>query len=278
VLVRWLDRDVDPMTAFMEGLLTVTGDQMRVMQLASLEPLMQAAWEHAAVGDTAADVAEAPVVEVVDVSALELSHVSHDDECDEKLSHVSHDEERGDDDNDGCESPPFLYSHDRSFVCDDDDAALADAAREPSPPLTDAYGFSVSDLTRSLYLGAKELDLEMRQVSSDECNSSHAPPPIFRYTHLPHMSVTHVHDPHPMYAHLHARTHTRTHILTLTRTFTRTLKHTHTHTHTTHTHHTHTRTHAHTHTRTHTHTHARTHTHTYTHTNTHAHTRARARA
>ena len=64
---KWFGQEVDPMTALMEGMLTVEGDQMKMMSLMVLEPALHRCWAANApattgVGGTAA-VTAAPVAD-----------------------------------------------------------------------------------------------------------------------------------------------------------------------------------------------------------------------
>jgi len=42
-LIKWLNQELDPIAAFMGGLLTVSGDQMMVMKLGVMQPLLKEA-------------------------------------------------------------------------------------------------------------------------------------------------------------------------------------------------------------------------------------------
>ena len=59
-LLQWLNQEVDPVSAFMQGLLVVTGDQMMVMKLAVMQPVLKEAQENATKGGTASTDAEEP--------------------------------------------------------------------------------------------------------------------------------------------------------------------------------------------------------------------------
>ena len=52
-LVKWLNQEVDPVSAFMQGLLTVTGDQMMVMKLGVMQPILKEAQENAVKAEAA---------------------------------------------------------------------------------------------------------------------------------------------------------------------------------------------------------------------------------
>lgn len=48
---KWFNKELNPLTALMEGKLVVDGDQMKMMSLISLEPSLQTAWQTACIRD-----------------------------------------------------------------------------------------------------------------------------------------------------------------------------------------------------------------------------------